>query len=259
MALDDGGAEIDPATTPDGVGLMARIDAELAAAEAVRAHRLGLARQLSSVIPDAAARIEGRVLQRSGSHALEEDLRGGIAEALRDRGELVMTEAKLAVPGWPVNLGGFDLAVVTENTLVVGETKWADGNLYESMWDIFKLASAAQIPRVSASVAIYGAPKKHWSRPDTCARLFEDRQVLPHQLMLGRANEWAKNLAGSTATPSAVPLQVELTLLTAASVTVLGKEWEIRAVSVDGYPRDITLKDGWPAAELSTKAQPYAW
>jgi hypothetical protein len=259
MALDDGGAQIDPATLPENAGLIAEIDAQLAAAEAERAHRRDLGARLACVVPEAAAAIEKRVTDRSGSTAREEDLRGGIADALRSRGELVMTEPKLAVPGWTANLGGFDLAIVAENALVVGETKWADGNLYECMWDIFKLAASLQIPRVEAAVAIYGAPTKHWARPESCARLFEDRQILPGELILGLPEEWAANLAGSSAQPNAVPMQIQLTLLGATAVSIFGKEWAIRAVSVTGHPRSLTLSNGWPAGAPPASPKPYVW
>jgi len=80
-------------------------------------------------------------------------------------------------------LGGFDGAMVVDESLVVADTRWADGSLHESVWDIFKLGSALAIPRVDAAVVIYAAPAKHWDRPDSCARLFEDREVCSRQLI----------------------------------------------------------------------------
>jgi hypothetical protein len=76
---------------------------------------------------------------------------------LRERDELVLTEARMAVPGWTRNLGGFDLATMDHGSVVLGEAKWADGNLYECMFHILKLASATTIRRVDAAVAFYAA------------------------------------------------------------------------------------------------------
>jgi hypothetical protein len=257
--LDDGEAQIDPATLPENVGLMEHVDVQIAQAEEQRVHQEALVSRISSLVPDAVSRIEERVLARGGSHAREEDLRGGLAEAMRACGELVLTEAKLAVPGWTVNLGGFDIAVVANNSLVVCETKWADGNLYECMWDILKLGSALSIPRVDAAVAVYGAPAKHWLRPKSCAQLFEDRDVVARDLILGLPKEWSVNLAGSSAKPQAVPLLVQLRLLGATPIVVLGKPWEVRAISVSAESSNYQLVEGWPDGEPPASPKPFRW
>ena len=199
------------------------------------------------------------MLERGGSHAREEDLRGAVAAALRGRGELVLTEAKLPVPGWTETLGGFDLAIVVDDSLVVAETKWADGNLYESMWDIFKLASALAITRVDAAVAIYGAPAKHWERADSCARLFEDREISCWSLIRHFPKEWAKNLAGSSARPLAIPSRIDLTLLSQGAVEVLGKAWQVRAVGVVTEFVHSELKGGWPDGAPPDCPGPLDW
>jgi hypothetical protein len=172
VALDDG-ADIDPATMPENAGLLARVDAQLEAAEGRRQRQRTLAAVLGDAVPVAAVGIESRAARRGAQHAKEEDLRAGVAEFLRKRGELVLTEARLAVPGWTPNLGGFALALVVENSLVVAETKWADGNLDECLWDLFKLGCVLEVPRVDAAVAIYGAPAKQWQKSAGVARLFE--------------------------------------------------------------------------------------
>lgn len=118
---------------------MQQIDVQIAAAHAKREHQRALEARLSSAIRDAVSRIEERVVARDASHAREEDLCGGIADEFRARRELVLTEAKLRLPGSTTNLGGFDLAIVVDNSLVLGETKWADGNRYGCMLDLFKL------------------------------------------------------------------------------------------------------------------------
>ncbi|MFX6007001.1 hypothetical protein ABTF07_20715, partial [Acinetobacter baumannii] len=77
-----------------------QIHGQLAEADAVRERQHALEVRLASALPEAVSRIEQRVLARAGLHAREEDLRGGLADGLHARGELVLTEAKLQVPGW---------------------------------------------------------------------------------------------------------------------------------------------------------------
>lgn len=258
MALDDD-AQVDPATLLENAGLMQEIDAQIAEADGKRAHLRALEARLSSAIPAAVSRIEERVAARAASHAREEDLRGGIADELRTRAELVLTEAKLRVPGWTTNLGGFDLAIVVDNSLVLGETKWADGNLYECMWDLFKLRSAVSLDRVDAGVAVYGAPAKHWQRAEGCAWLFEDREVLTRNLIWALPREWQINLDGSTAKPQAIPMLLRLQLLTATTCEVLGRSWEIRALGVTPDGGDYHLTDGWPKGGRPKAPEPYTW
>lgn len=259
VTLDDGRAQVDPATLPQNMGLMQKIDAQIAAAEHRRARQRELAARLAAAVPDAVSGIEAQVLERDGFHAREEDLRGGISAALRARGELVMTEAKLAVPGWTKTLGGFDIAMVADDSLVVAETKWADGNIYESLWDIFKLASALAIDRVDAAVAIYGAPAKHWERPDSCARLFEDRELACWSLIRHFPKEWAICLAGSSARPLAIPPFVDVALVGREQTEVAGKLWEVRAVRVETEQAHAALENGWPDGAPPESAKPIAW
>jgi hypothetical protein len=70
---------------------MAEIDAQLAAADARSHWQQALASRLAAAVPDAVSRIEELVVARTGTHAREEDLRGGVADELRARGELVLT------------------------------------------------------------------------------------------------------------------------------------------------------------------------
>jgi hypothetical protein len=142
---------------------------------------------------------------------------------------------------------------------VIGETKWADGNLYEAMWDLFKLGSALSLNRVEAAVAIYGAPAKHWARSEGCGRLFEDREVVARDLILALPREWQINLDGTTAKPHAIPALLRLTLLTTTSCELLGKSWEIRAVGVRPDAGDYQLSDGWPKGGRPEAPKPYTW
>jgi hypothetical protein len=258
VALDDG-AQIDPATIPENISLMKELDAHINTAAERRERQRALAALIADVVPEAASRVEQYVVARGADHAKEEDLRGGVAELLREGRELVLTEARLAVPGWTRNLGGFDLAVVADNSVVVAETKWADGNLAECLWDLFKLGCALEIPRVDAAEAIYGAPVKHWQKPAGVTRLFEDRDVVGKKLIEGLPRDWAWNLAGSNAEPGAVPMLMKLRLLNATPVSVVGREWEVRTLAVYSESGVYHLQGGWPHGAPPAEPQPYDW
>jgi hypothetical protein len=249
LGIDDD-IQWDPATFPENQPLV-ELNREMRALNEQRAReearRLALCATVATAVRGAAAGIEQAVVARAGPYAREEELRGGAVSALRSRDELVLTEAKLAVPGWTANLGGFDFAwVLRDGDLVIGETKWADGNLGECMWDILKLASASMLPRIRAAVAVYGAPVKHWQRAGTCAQLFEERVVSSRSLIEAFPKDWKKNLAGSTAKPLELPMQIHLNVIDTQPVEVLGKAWEVRTLAVSGDNPTYPLEDGWP-------------
>jgi hypothetical protein len=165
-----------------------------------------------------------------------------------------------ALDDWTANLGGFDLGIVVENGLVVGETKWADGNLRESIWDIFKLASAMRVPRVLAAAAVYAAPPKQWAKPQGPARLFEDRELIPAALINALPDAWAKVLAGSSARPLALPQVIRLNLLATDAVTLFGKVWEIRTVQVaNDTEYEDPLVDGWTTSGRPEQPGAFYW
>ena len=246
----------DPATTPENRSLMAHLDEIATRVEEKKRRQRELAERFAAALPAAAAEVEARMQARGGKNVREEDLRGGLADALRKSGELVLTEAQMAVPGWTANLGGFDLAIVDHDSVILGETKWADGNLYEAMWDILKLASATTAPRVEAGVVFYAAPIKQWHQAGTCAQLFEDRFVTGRDLILAFPRRWQTNLDGSSAKPHAVPTPINLRLLGNEEIEILGKQYAIRALSVLGDEPLYTLENGWPHGEPPTEAKP---
>ena len=163
--------------------------------------------------------------------------------------------------GWTKNLGGFDIAMVVDNSLVVAETKWADGNLRESMWDVFKLRQAHRLDqRIGAAVAVYGAPAKRWAAAKSGRRrIFEDRALITLKLIEALPTDWARVLGGSTASPKTIPARIHVDLLSTTTVDVFGKAWEVRAIAVrpDGGPCDLT--DGWPHGEAPPTPEPYRW
>jgi hypothetical protein len=255
MAIDDN-VEWDPATFPENRRLIEELDQTIEHKAQLEARRQALLARVVAAVRTAIPEIEGLVMARKGKYAREEELRGGIADALRKQGELVLTEAKLPVPGWTPNLGGFDFALVgAAGGLTLGETKWADGNLYECAWDILKLASASKLPRIEAAVAVYGAPVKHWTKPVIGADLFEDRVMTFRDVIKASQARWQTNLAGSRARPLALPLVIELGLLATEQVEILGKAWEVRILAVhgDGVLREL---EGRESAASPSAAPP---
>ena len=168
---------MDSATLPDNRELLRQLDTNQAAAEHARAHQRELASRLTAAVPNAVVRIEPRVTARDASYAFEENLRGGVAAEPRDRRELLLTEAKVRMPPCTENLGELDLAIEDGDLLVVRKTDWADGNLYERMWNIYKLARATAIQRVGTAVAVYGAPVKQSANENGGASV-RNRQIL---------------------------------------------------------------------------------
>lgn len=202
---------------------------------------------LGEAVEEATKTIPDAIAARDGTYGLERDLRDGVVRMLRDRGELVLTEAKIGVPDWTSNLGGFDLSLVdATGELAVAETKWADGNLWESIWDLLKLASAATMPRVCAAFAIYGAPLKHWEKPAPTADLFSGGIYHARDVIENYPKQWRECLAGSTARPRAVPLEISIDPVSSSQVEVGGKPWLVNLVEV--IPGGVTtwLEEGWP-------------
>jgi hypothetical protein len=202
---------------------------------------------LSEAVGTATASLPQTIEERHGTYGLEEDLRGGIARALRDRGELVVTEAKIGIPDWSAKVGGFDLALVSDKgQLVIAETKWADGKLYESIWDLLKLANAQTMTRVLSAFAIYAAPLRHWEKRVATADLFEPGIYDSVDLIAAFAGKWAKMLKTNNAWPRGVPVDFTTAPIAAFQTFVLGVPWEVRIVEVVAGDIWTWLEDGWP-------------
>lgn len=143
----------------------------------------------------------------------------------------------MTLSGWTANLGGFDIAMVgTDGAVVVVETKWADGSLWQAIWDVLKLASAQVLSRVSAAYAVYPAPVDHWGKYSG-SELFtrwDSRSTVTDHLLEESALDWEKNLRGSAAYPTELPMAVDLKPVAAESATIMGRDYLIRIVSVRG-------------------------
>jgi hypothetical protein len=241
MALDDG-AEIDPATLPENIRLTGEMDAEIAAASmpaALESPATGGMRDL--LLEALSATIEQlpmALADREAPHVLEEDLRTGLALNLGRSPALVFTEAKLTLPGWTPNLGGSDILVVgTDGAAVLIETKWE--SVWQSLWDILKLASGHQHTRISAAYAVYAAKGTEWAT-QACAQLFAPDQKSSFDtrwLLEEHERDWQRNLKGSPKVRvTEVPGAIGLETVFAGTVEWLGSRYEVRAISVTQFP-----------------------
>lgn len=202
---------------------------------------------LSAAVERATAALPEAIASREGTHGLEEDLRGGIATLLRDQGELILTEAKIGLESWSPKVGGFDLTLVSSTgQLVVAETKWASGNLWECIWDLLKLANAQMMPRVLGAFAIYGAPGADWERRVPTADLFEPGIYDSVQLIAAFSDKWARMLKTNNAWPNSVPVDFTTEPVAAFRTDVLGHPWEVRVIEVVAGGVWTWLENGWP-------------
>jgi len=241
MALDDD-ARIDPATLPENVELIEEIDATIAESEMPRklgSPPTGEMRELMiEALGASVEELAETLVARRASHPLEDDLRTGLALNLARTDAAVFTEAKLRLQGWTPNLGGSDVIVVgRDGAIVLIETKWE--SVWQSMWDILKLASGHRHPRVAACYAVYAAKPKEWAT-QACAKLFEpeshgskDTQWFLEE----HEDDWARNLSGSpNVHPTMVPGAFGFETVFARAVDCLGTVYEVRAISVRALP-----------------------
>lgn len=158
----------------------------------------------------------------------------------------MFSEARLRLPGWRGSLGGFDLTVAgTDGSLVLIETKW--DNVWQAMWDIFKLASADQHSRITAGYAIYAASPNEWTKFGGDEFFGADSHSFATDFFLEEhATWWSRNLEGSpNLYPVELPGAVSLQAVARNSVILLGKPYEIRAVQVKTSPaKAVTLTRG---------------
>jgi hypothetical protein len=237
MAFDDG-AQFDPATFPENIKLMQEINARLdGTGETPKLISPPMGDMHDLLIEALSATVEqvpAVIAARSASHPREDDLRTTLALNLARTEAAVFTEAKLKLPGWTPNLGGSDILVVgTDGGIVLAETKW--GSVWQSLWDILKLASGHQHPRVSACYAVYAATPKEWAT-QACAQYFEPDQDASwdtNWLLEEHADGWKENLAGSpNVHVTEIPRALGVKTVFARAIDCLGMPYEVRAVSV---------------------------
>jgi hypothetical protein len=110
----------------------------------------------------------------------------------------------IMVPDWEPLPGSIDLAVLRREELVVAAELKLD-DVDQTLWDIYKMASASRMPSVSGAYAVAAAPEKTWSRPLDCVELFLDEssdEWYSEFLFDEYRKAWAHLLKGGTARPT---------------------------------------------------------
>src|SRR4051794_25043941 len=120
-----------------------------------------------------------------GERVLEAALEGEVAAALEipfpGCVRLEGRKRNYPIPGYEPRPGGVDVVTYHEPAAIkrrsLTECKWSiDGdNVFETLYDLFKMAAGLRIPGVERTLLVVGAPVRLWSRPTACAELFPAR------------------------------------------------------------------------------------
>lgn len=155
----------------------------------------------------------------------------------------------VTLPDWEPSPGSIDVAVVDGDQLAIAAELKLD-DVDQTLWDIYKMASASRIESVSGAYVVAAAPEKTWSRRLDCVELFhpENAEKWFSEFLFDEYRKaWARLLKGGTARPTRVPTQIRFRWITAAPVRSY-PGYELRALRVDDGPegRWLEFKDGWP-------------
>jgi len=129
------------------------------------------------------------------------------------------------------------------------ECKWCrEDKIYETLWDLLKLAVALARTHAEHAYLIVGAPAEPWGRGGLCAELIADGAWTARELFEHYRRAWQWLLKATRACPDRVPAAIETALLAAVPMHLAdAPDWELRAVRI-GVPGDewVALADGWP-------------
>jgi hypothetical protein len=196
------------------------------------------------------------------AHVSEADERRALRRALQMQlGPVVLPEGakgfKLA--GWTGRLLAPDVEIAQAGRpgyLGFAECKWCrEDTVFETLWDLLKLAVALRGPHAQHGYLVVGAPAEPWGRGGLCAELIGDGSWPVRELLQRhrRALQWL--LKGSQARPSQLPEIVQTALVAAVPMHLANTpDWELRAVRVVAPGDDwIALHDGWPVPAPGTQ------
>jgi hypothetical protein len=215
-------------------------------------HDEALARSLLG----AAGELQAAIAEIGATAVTESDMRSAMRRALQMQlGPRIDPEAKCALPYWP-RVGAADLAVRPDDPderRRVLELKWCrTDKLYESLWDVLKVASARQLPEVGGAYVVVAAPESRWGASPVAAELFDrDHSVAVADVLTRLKREWTWLLAGVTsARPVRLPEIIAVTPIADAPIHVAeGEDWSIRAIRVAASDTTIDLVAGWRPAD----------
>jgi hypothetical protein len=215
---------------------------------------------LRPALADVAAELERRAAEKAnGFYGLGEmsDLRPAIVHALNQAyGEAVQGGPAPKVPNW-LSVGNVDLRIAGSQVgalLLADELKWCQRDqMYESIWDLFKMALLATSDGVFAAYLIAGAPMSKW-HDDPCRDLYESQSHDPLDLCGRRFPAGKRRLmwddlleGGYDRFPDAVPEAIRTDVVAAVPLCDGRAAWGLRVVRVSAAGAGVVrFSDGWP-------------
>ena len=207
-------------------------------------------------------RIDARGIEKVGERKdLEPATIAVLGAAFPGRAE---KERKVAIPDWE-QVGNVDVIVRYEpgsSTLsALVELKWAgpgDDILYEAIYDLFKLALAAQREDRPRTYLLTGAAKTHWEG-SVFADIFSHAEHDPEELTRRRLQNkqqtlaWDDLLRGAhDSCPLALPHGIQTEVAGRAGVG----DWQLRAVQVSvSNQASVPFGGGWPWGQRPAEAK----
>lgn len=154
------------------------------------------------------------------------------------------------LPDWDPQPGWIDVAVLEEESpWLTIELKIDD--IDQTLWDIYKMASARRLSSVAASYVVAAASIRTWTSELDCVGLFSreraDADWYSEFLFEKYRRAWVHLLKGGAARPIRVPEQIRLTFVASSSLAAY-PGYEVRALGVAMGPSDrwLDFEDGWP-------------
>ena len=216
--------------------------------------------RLGRAFTGAAGLVQAEANEIGAEHVSEADLRRAVRQHLQLQfGPVIQPERRLSITAWP-RVGKADLAVLSADGSadLALEAKWCrDGQLYETLWDIVKLAQAVSEDAAKAAVVVACAPSRDWAENPNAA-LFTRREWSTGELFEQFRRAWIDLLRGSKARPTQLPERIGLRSLATVPIHVANQpDWELRAVAVEPLGRRTVRFEGdWPeAVEQATGAR----
>ena len=171
-------------------------------------------------------------------HVAESDLRRALRHGLQAQfGAVVKPERPFVLQNWKPRLGPFDVAVLHADLMkprLLTEAKWCrEAKLFESLWDLLKLALAVRELGAEGAYLVVGASTSSW-QSDPHAALFSPQTWTTRQLLTQFEKGWGWLLKGNkTARPTQLPAEIKTSETACIPIHLAHEEdWLLKAVAV---------------------------
>jgi hypothetical protein len=169
-------------------------------------------------------------------------------------GPVVLPEGakRFTLADWTGRLFGPDVVVAYADRpgyLGFAECKWCrEDKIFETLWDMLKLAGALRRTHAEHAYLIVGAPAEPWGRGGLGADLIADGSWQTRELLERYERAWRWLLQATKARPTQLPATVETALVARVPIHVAdAADWELRAVGVSAPGEAwVPCEDGWP-------------